>query len=109
MIKVMWLIKRADHLTMEEFEKWWTEMQAPDIRDEQVPHLVRYIVNIRTDDDLAHKPAEEPEWDGIAEEWFPTAKAFNEVYSRTDRPAAADFRAHTSRCQRLIVKEIVFV
>ena len=37
MIKVMWLIKRADHLSMEEFERWWTEKQAPDIRDEQVP------------------------------------------------------------------------
>ena len=109
MIKVMWLIKRADHLTLEEFEKWWTEKQAPDIRDEQVPHLVRYIVNVRTDDELAHKPAEEAEWDGIAEEWFATEKAFNEVYSRENREAYDDFVAHTSRCQRLIVKEISFV
>lgn len=109
MIKVMWLIKRADHLTMEEFEKWWTEKQAPDIRDEQVPHLVRYIVNIRTADNLPLKPDEEAEWDGIAEEWFPTEKAFSEVYARENREAHDDFVAHTSRCQRLIVKEISFV
>jgi hypothetical protein len=109
MIKVMWLIKRADHLSQEEFRAWWTETQAPDIRDEQVPHLVRYIVNIRTEDKLAAKPAEEPEWDGIAEEWFPTAAAFNTVYSKEDRAAHEDFVAHTSRCQRLIVDEISFV
>lgn len=109
MIKVMWLIKRAEHLSLEEFEQWWLEKQAPDIRDEQVPHLVRYIVNVRTDDDLAHKPKEEPEWDGIAEEWFATEKAFNEVYSRENRDAYHDFVAHTSRCQRLIVKEVSFV
>jgi hypothetical protein len=108
-IKVMWLVKRADHLTLEEFRKWWTEVQAPDIRDEQTPNLVRYLVNIRTDDDLVAKPAEEPEWDGIAEEWFPTAAAFNEVYSKPHRPAHDDFEAHTSRCQRLIVDEIAFV
>jgi hypothetical protein len=109
MIKVMWLIKRADHLSMEEFERWWTEKQAPDIRDEQIPHLVRYIVNIRSDDNLPLKPQEEAEWDGIAEEWFPTEKAFTEVYGRENREAHDDFVAHTSRCQRLIVKEISFV
>jgi EthD domain len=108
-IKVMWLIKRADHLTLEEFATWWTETQAPDIRDEQVPNLVKYLVNIRTDDDLAAKPDEEPEWDGIAEEWFPTAAAFNAVYSKENREAHLDFVAHTSRCQRLIVDEIAFV
>jgi hypothetical protein len=32
-IKVMWFVKRADHLTLEEFERWWTETHAPDIVD----------------------------------------------------------------------------
>lgn len=109
MIRVLWLIKKADHLTMEEFRTWWTERQAPDIRDEQVPNLVRYIVNVRADDDLAAKPAEECDWDGIAEEWFPTAAAFNEVYSKENRAAHEDFEAHTSRCQRLIVDQFTFV
>ena len=109
MIKVMWLIKRADHLTLEEFKTWWTETQAPDIRDEQVPNLVRYVVNVRAEDNLAAKPVEEPEWDGIAEEWFPTAAELNAIYGKEDRPAHDDFAAHTSRVQRLIVDEIDFV
>ena len=109
MIKVMWFVKRAEHLTLEEFRTWWTEAQAPDIRDEQTPNLVRYLVNIRTEDNLVAKPTEEPEWDGIAEEWFPTAAAFNAVYSQEHRPAHDDFEAHTSRCQRLVVDEIAFV
>ena len=100
MIKVMWLIKRAEHLSLEEFAQWWTETQAPDIRDEQVPHLVRYIVNVRTEDDLADKPAEEPEWDGIAEEWFPTAKPPSTRSTRAGprraRPTSSRTRAAVS-------------
>lgn len=108
MIKVMWLVKRAEHLSPEEFAKWWTEVHAPDIRDEQVPHLVRYIVNVRTEDTLAAKPDSEPEWDGIAEEWFATEAAFNAVYGKEDRDAHDDADAHTSKVQRLVVREITY-
>jgi hypothetical protein len=91
-IKVMWFVKRADHLTLEEFERWWTETHAPDIRDEQVPHLVRYIVNVRTDDDLVAKP-----------------DAFNAVYGKESRDAHEDSVSNTGRIQRMVVKEITFV
>ena len=73
------------------------------------PHLVRYIVNVRTDDNLASKPDEEPEWDGIAEEWFPTEAAFNAVYGKEERDAHDDSVANTGRIQRLVVKEITYV
>ncbi len=109
MIKVMWFVKRADHLTLDEFERWWTETHAPDIVDEQVPHLVRYIVNVRTEDTLAGKPDEECEWDGIAEEWFPTEAAFNAVYGKENRDAHEDSVSNTGRIQRMVVKEITFV
>lgn len=109
MIKVMWLVKRADHLSAEEFAKWWTEVHAPDIRDEQVPHLVRYVVNVRTDDNLVAKPATEPEWDGIAEEWFATEAEFDAVYGKSDRDAHDDADANTSRVERLVVREITYV
>jgi hypothetical protein len=109
MIKVMWLVKRADHLSLEEFERWWTETHAPDIRDEQVPHLVRYIVNVRMEDNLVSKPAEECEWDGIAEEWFPTEAAFNAVYGKENRDAHEDSVSNTGRIQRLVVREVTYV
>jgi EthD domain len=107
-VKVMWLVKRAEHLSLEEFAKWWTEVHAPDIRDEQVPHLVRYIVNVRTEDNLPAKPDSEPDWDGIAEEWFATEAAFAAVYGKEDRDAHDDAEAHTSRVERLVVREITF-
>ena len=110
MIKVMWLIKRADHLTMEEFEKWWTEKQAPDIRDEQVPHLVRYIVNIRTEDNLRAE-ARRGSRSGTASPRSGSRPRRPSTRSTRveNRPRHTTFRAHTSRCQRLIVKEIDFV
>jgi uncharacterized protein (TIGR02118 family) len=109
MIKVMWLVKRAEHLSRDEFAKWWTDVHAPQITAEQVPRLVRYVVNVALDDDLPAKPDSEPDWDGVAEEWFPTEAAFAECYGKTNEAAHDDFVAHTSRAQRLVVREITFV
>lgn len=107
MIKVMWFLKRAPHLTLEEFEHWWLTSHAPDIISDQIPYLKRYIVDIRMGDDsgLAGKPDAEPEWDGIAEQWFEDEAGYNAVYSRTDRPTREDTLAHTSAFQRLVVRE----
>lgn len=109
MIKVMWFVRRADHLTHEEFVDWWLNTHAPDIRDEQIPHLVRYVVNAAVEDNLVAKPATVPAWDGIAEEWFATEAEFNAVYGRTDRDAHEDADANTSLVERLVVREIPFV
>lgn len=109
MIKVMWLVRRAEHLSREEFAKWWTEVHAPQITGEQVPRLVRYVVNLRIEDDLPARPASAPDWDGIAEEWFPTEAAFAACYGSTNDEAHADFVAHTSRAERLVVREVTFV
>ncbi|KPQ20873.1 MAG: EthD domain-containing protein [Rhodobacteraceae bacterium HLUCCA24] len=107
MIKVMWFLKRAEHLSLAEFREWWLTRHAPDIIADQAPYLAKYVVDIRAEDDsgLAGKPAEEPEWDGIAEQWFEDADAYNAVYGRADRPTRADTMAHTSRFQRLVVTE----
>ena len=109
MIKVMWFLKRAEHLTLDEFRTWWVERHAHDIRADQAPHLDRYVVNVRENEDtLTGKPSEEPEWDGVAEQWFADDAAFDAVYSRQDRPTRADTLAHTSRFQRLVVREWEF-
>jgi hypothetical protein len=107
MIKVMWLLKRAPHLTQAEFADWWLNRHAPDIIRDQLPHLKRYVIDVRREDveGLAGKPAGEPEWDGIAEQWFETEAAYNAVYGRADRPTRADTLAHTSSFQRLVVVE----
>lgn len=109
MIKVMWLVKRAEGLSREEFRQWWTEVHAPEVRDTQIPLLVRYVVNVGMVDDLPGRPEEEAEWDGIAEEWFQDRDAFVKVYGNDERGEHTDFVAHTSRAQRLIVEEIPFL
>jgi hypothetical protein len=113
LIKVMWFLKRADHLTLDEFRDWWVNRHAHDIRADQAPYLDRYVVNVRENEDVltgrpaaeTGKPAEEPDWDGVAEQWFADAAAFDAVYGRTDRPTREDTLAHTSRWNRLVVRE----
>jgi hypothetical protein len=65
------------------------------------------VIDVRVEDEsgLAGKPAAEPEWDGIAEQWFETEADYNAVYARTDRPTRADTLANTSAFQRLVVRE----
>jgi hypothetical protein len=107
MIKVMWLLKRAPHLTLEEFADWWLGRHAPDIIADQSPYLRRYVIDVRVADDraLAGAPEGEPEWDGIAEQWFDSEADYNAVYGRAERPTRADTLAHTSAFQRLVVRE----
>ena len=107
MIKVMWFLRRAPHLSLAEFGHWWREVHAPDIIRDQRPYLKRYVIDLRVEDDagLAGRPAAEPEWDGIAEQWFATEADYNAVYRRADRPTRADTLAHTSAFQRLVVRE----
>jgi len=105
MVKIVWMLKRAEHLSQEEFERWWTEQHVPVART--APGLRRYIVNLPRLDDLAGRPADESAWDGVAEQWFDDDEALNAAYSR---PVAADVRAdtmaHVSRLERLIVREL---
>lgn len=107
MIKVMWFLKRADHLTLEEFREWWLNTHAADISADQRPYLKGYKVDIRISDDseFLGKPAGECPWDGIAEQYFDTMEDYNAVYSRTDRPTREDTLAHTSKFERMIVEE----
>ena len=106
MIKVMWFLKRKEGLSLAEFRAWWLERHADDVARHQSPHLARYVVNVRVDeDDLPGRPVEEPEWDGVAEQWFETEAAFRAVYGRAESPTRADTLAHVSRFQRIVVTE----
>lgn len=108
MIKVMWFLKRAEHLSLAEFGAWWTGHHAPDIVADQAPHLKKYIIDLRVEDDgkLAGKPAEDSPWDGIAEQFFASEADYNAVYGRAERPTRADTVRNTSKFQRLVVREI---
>lgn len=105
MIKVIWLLKRAPHLTPAEFRAWW-EGHARDVVRHQGPFLSRYVVNFRIPDEAFSGNAQPSEWDGVAEQWFPDIETYNAWYSRPNSPTRADTLAHTSRFERLIVEEV---
>lgn len=109
MIKVMWFLKRAEHLSLPEFRRWWIEEHVPFIAADQKPFLKRYIVDVRVDDvtPFLGRPVGEFPWDGIAEQWFDTVEDYNAVYGRTDRVTRADTLEHTSAFQQLVVEEHV--
>ena len=97
MVKIMILLKRQDHLSFEEFEKWWLgqhrEMAA------QMPKLKQACFNlVRDDEDLLY--------DGVSELWFDSISDFEIAYqSEIGKKVAADSLAHVSKRDRLIVAE----
>ncbi len=107
MIKVMWFLKRADGLSLEEFRKWWLEDHMPDILEHQKPHLKKYIVDIRVEEDTLPGMPDDgvADWDGIAEQWFEDEVGFAAIYGKPKSPTRGDTMAHISRFQRLVVRE----
>ena len=107
MIKVVRLLRRAPHLSLAEFRSWWLDSHIHMITKLQKPYLKKYIANIHPEDGhRPGKPAEEPQWDGCAEQWFETEADFTAVYGRSSpSPSRADTLKHASRSQRLIVEE----
>lgn len=106
MIKVMWFLKRADGLSLDEFRDWWLNRHALDVAHHQKPHLKRYIVDIRAEDDnWAGGTSDAFDWDGVAEQWFDDQAGYDAVYNDGPSPTRADTLAHTSRFARLVVTE----
>ena len=111
MVKIVWFLKKADHLSMDEFRRWWLEGHAPVIAAKQGAMLTRYIVNIRTENDDLPAAAGTPcEWDGMAEEWFESEEAARTALSLPSAPETrADVMAHVSSMSRLIVTEHLII
>ncbi|MGF1626271.1 MAG: EthD domain-containing protein [Alphaproteobacteria bacterium] len=107
MIKVIWFLKRAETLELDEFQHWWAHIHAPQIAAAQGAYLRRYTVNLRRiDDPLVGRPADDFDWDGAAEQWFETEADFNAAQGA---PGMADINAdtgrHVSRVARMVVSE----
>lgn len=111
MIKVFWLLKRAEGLSPEAFADWWLNRHAPYITERQGRFLAHYSVNIRQNDAiLPAATGRETEWDGIAEEVFHSLEDARQALSLPSAPEGReDVLRHVSRFERIIVDEHVFV
>ena len=107
MVKIVWFLKKADHLSMNEFRRWWLDDHAPAVVEKQGSRLTRYIVSIRTDTDDLPGTANTPfEWDGMAEEWFESEEAARQAFTLASASDTRnDVMAHVSKLSRLIVTE----
>ncbi|WP_433207164.1 EthD domain-containing protein [Nocardia sp. CA-107356] len=112
MIKVIWLLRRADHLTLDEFRDWWINNHAHLVASEQKSQLRGYSISVRSSDEdaLAGRPNSDTDWDGIAEQWFDDGDAFNAVYGRPEAQVTrSDTDDHVSRLSRIIVTEHTYI
>ena len=106
MIKVVWFLKKADQLSVEEFQRWWLDSHAPLIVAKQGELLRRYVINVRSNDELPAATGVACEWDGFAEEWFEAEEDASRAFSLpSSTETRADVMRHVSKMTRLVVTE----
>ena len=106
MVKVVWFLRKAPHLSDDEFRSWWLERHAPMIVAKQGSMIARYVINLREKDMLPGGTGTPFDWDGMAEEWFDSEEEARRAFSLPSAPETrADVMAHVSAMSRLIVSE----
>ncbi len=96
MIKLVFCLRRASHLSREEFQRYWRETHGPLVRERaEAIGCVRYVQVHTGHDDLnaalqASRGGPEA-YDGVAELWFEDRKALEAGFStEAGRQAGAE-------------------
>jgi uncharacterized protein (TIGR02118 family) len=102
-IKILSMMKRQEHLSIQEFRTWAIEVHAEIGR--RMPEIRHYKVSVVTDEN-----AESP-FDAVMELYFDTVEAFKAALdSPVGAEAGADIKAHCKPDRyRLITEETVIV
>ena len=78
MFKVVGLLKRSEGIAIEEFKNWWLKNHAEKVK--KWPGLKRYHINLSVEADQEH--------DGMAEGWFETREAMENVFGTSEDETA---------------------
>jgi uncharacterized protein (TIGR02118 family) len=110
MIKVLWLIKRNGEVSGEEFQQWWVKVHGPEVMERQGKYLRKYVYRLPRShagiDDDSSKQA----WDGVAEQWFDDALAFEASLAEpVSDEIVDDIRRHMGVVERFIFEETVLL
>ena len=109
MIRVMFFIKRADHLSLNEFQEWWFNTHVPHVCMDQSPYLAEYQICTKAVDlvDLPGGIAQEDlDWDGVAIQSFRTMDDYLAVYGKKERATTKDTLKHIKEIKRMIVRAL---
>ncbi|ONI78317.1 ethyl tert-butyl ether degradation protein EthD [Kribbella sp. ALI-6-A] len=68
MIKFVYLVKRAEHLTFEEFVKYHRESHAPLFKS--IPEAAKYVRRYTVSHPVPAEQYPAPGWDSVVEIWF---------------------------------------
>ena len=80
MYKLVGILKRPEGMDFEAFKKWWLTEHAPKVK--AWPGLKRYCINLCTTPDQP--------FDGVAEVWFETREAMDQVFGTPEGQRARD-------------------
>ena len=107
MLKVLLLVKKAEHLSQSEFYDWWINKHAPHVVKDQAPYLQRYLMNTR-DGEWGSFPVsfaqDDEEWDGAAELYFRNEEDFRAIYAKKFS-TTGDTAKHVKAIRRLVMRE----
>ena len=95
MYKLLGILKRPDGMDFEEFKTWWLKQHAPKVK--QWPGLVEYRINLSTTPDQ--------HYDGVAEVWFETKEAMDNVFSTEEGQRARGSATDGSSDLHIILTE----
>ena len=84
MVKIVYVIKRKEGMSVEEFQTYWRKTHAPIAA--AIPGVRRYV-QCHTLLEL-YRDSGEPAFDGAAELWFDSLEAVREAF-QTEETAAA--------------------
>jgi len=105
MIKLIALLKRKPHISLEEFERRWAEQHT--VISGQIPGLRGYRLNIATPRQQAHDVAP---YDGTAELWFDSVEAMESGFATAIGIAAgADADSFCDVREHLYTREYVIM
>lgn len=95
MIKLMYILKRKDGMSREEFKDYWLNTHAPMVL--KLPNLRRYVINIALGN---------AEFDGVAELWFDSKEDMDSALkSEQGKAVISDAGNFVGKAHALTVEE----
>ncbi|MGE0826489.1 MAG: EthD family reductase [Candidatus Binatia bacterium] len=100
MYKLIGLLKRPEGMSLEAFHQWWLNEHSILVR--RFPGLKKYAINLAVSPDQP--------FDGMAEVWFETKEALEEIFSSPEgQTARQSATSHSGQIAIMFTRENIIV